>query len=58
MPSIITPNSIAPYNEYTGDIWYVSRKTGEITPNRDIFMGTSCLSLNCLHYAKHVVALG
>ena len=54
MPSIITPNSIALYNETTGDIWYVSRKTGEITPNRDIFYtGTSCLSLNCLHYAKH-----
>ena len=54
MPSIITPNSIALYNEYTGDIWYISRKTGEITPNHDIFYtGTSCLSLNCLHYAKH-----
>lgn len=54
MPSIITPNSIALYNETTGDIWYISCKTGEITPNRDIFYtGTSCLSLNCLHYAKH-----
>lgn len=56
MPSIITPNSIALYNEYTGDIWYVSRKTGEITPNHDIFYtGTSCLSLNCLHYAKQTL---
>lgn len=39
MPSIIIPNSIALYNECTGDIWYIRRKTGEITPNRDIFYG-------------------
>lgn len=37
MPRIITPNSIALYNEYTGDIWYIRRKTGEITPNHHIF---------------------
>lgn len=59
MPSIITPNSIALYNEYTGDIWYISRKLVKLRPTTTIFYtGTSCLSLNCLHYAKHAVALG
>lgn len=54
MANIVTLNHIALYNNFTGDIWYISRTTGEITPNRDIFYtGTSCLSLNCLHYIKH-----
>lgn len=54
MSNIITPNNVALYDERTGEIWYIDRKTGEITPNHDIFYtGTSCLSLNCLHYARH-----
>lgn len=32
MSSIITPNSIALYNEYTGDIWYISRKLVKLRP--------------------------